>query len=112
MKILLLTTLLTLTSFIYSQDSFDEFTRPFVNGSSKVIWVNPPSVPSYGEPDMPVGLAMMIGGATFITAGLLTMPTHVGGSTTQKKPFFRQPKAFPILTGTAFLTVGMVISIK
>lgn len=60
---------------------------------------------------IPLGLGMVIGGASFIVAGLLTPPTYVGGSTTQKKPFMAQPKALPILTGALVMTIGCTISI-
>jgi hypothetical protein len=66
---------------------------------------------SYGESNFPIGPAMMIGGGAFITAGLLTPSTYVGGSTTEKKPFFQQPKMLPIVTGALFMCSGVVISI-
>jgi hypothetical protein len=53
----------------------------------------------------------MLGGATFIVAGLLTPPSYVGGSTTERKPFFQQAKIWPILSGALVFTGGIVISI-
>lgn len=62
--------------------------------------------------NIPVGVGMMVGGSSFIVAGLLTPPTYVGGSTTEKKPFFQQPKFLPILTGSLFFTIGIGVSIS
>lgn len=63
--------------------------------------------------DVRSGPIMMLGGATFIAAGLLTTPTYVGGSTTEKKPFIQQGgRSFAIITGGIILSVGCVISIS
>jgi len=52
-----------------------------------------------------VGPAMMLGGAGFILASVLTPPIMVGGSTTQEKPFFQQGgKSFAMITGCIVLT--------
>ena len=58
-------------------------------------------------PDTRIGPAMMLGGASFVVAGLLTPPTMVGWSTTQKQPFYKQIRMLPILTGTVVLTIGI-----
>ena len=60
-----------------------------------------------------VGPIMMLGGASFILAGALTPPTYVGGSTTEKKPFFQQGgRSLAIISGGIVLSVGCVISIS
>jgi hypothetical protein len=59
-----------------------------------------------GAPDVRIGPAMMLGGASFVVAGLLTPPTMVGWSTTEKQPFYKQIRMLPILTGTIVFTIG------
>ena len=62
--------------------------------------------------DARIGPLLMLGGAAFITAGALTTPIYVGGSTTEKQPFFKQGgKSLAILTGGLVLSIGCVISI-
>lgn len=56
--------------------------------------------------DVRIGPAMMLGGASFVVAGLLTPPTMVGWSTTEKQPFYKQIRMLPILTGTIVFTIG------
>ena len=59
-----------------------------------------------------VGPVMMLGGASFIVAGILTTPVYVSGSTTEKKPFPQQGgKAAAIISGCLVLTGGIVVSI-
>lgn len=59
-----------------------------------------------------VGPVMMLGGASFIVAGILTTPVYVSGSTTEKKPFLQQGgRAAAIISGCLVLTGGIVISI-
>ena len=61
---------------------------------------------------IPVGPLMLLGGASFITAGALTPPVMVGGSTTQKKPFFQQgARAAAIISGCVVITGGVVITL-
>jgi len=57
-------------------------------------------------PDMRIGPAMMVGGTAFIIAGLLTPPTMVGWSTTEKQPFYKQIRMLPILSGAIVFTIG------
>jgi hypothetical protein len=62
--------------------------------------------------DVRVGPIMVLGGASFIAAGILTTPFYVGGSTTQKKPFFQQgPRMLAILSGAGVMVVGFGFSI-
>ena len=63
--------------------------------------------PSPSSTDVRLGPTMMLGGASFIVAGLLTPPTMVGWSTTQKQPFYKQIRMLPVLTGTIVLTIGI-----
>ena len=61
---------------------------------------------------IPTGPLMVLGGAAFITAGALTTPFYVGGSTTQKKPFFQQgPRMLAILSGAGVMVVGVGFSL-
>jgi hypothetical protein len=58
------------------------------------------------------GPIMILGGASFIVAGALTTPVYVGGSTTQKKPFFQQgPRMLGIISGVIVSTVGVGVSL-
>ena len=71
-----------------------------------------PTVQKYGyEGTIKTGPAVMIGGAAFIVAGLLTPPTYVAGSTTEKKPFYQQIRNLPLLTGSLVFTTGFVITL-
>lgn len=58
-----------------------------------------------------VGPIVMLGGASFIVAGMLTPPIMVGGSTTQKQPFYKQVRTLPILTGCIVMTFGIGVSL-
>jgi len=70
----------------------------------------PKPVPSNQSNTM-VGPAMLIGGASFILAGVLTPPTMVGGSTTQKKPVYQQVRMLPIVTGSLVFVIGAGFSL-
>ena len=60
-----------------------------------------------------IGPIMMLGGAAFTVAGLLTPPIMVGGSTTQKLPFYKQGgRALSIVSGAVFLTIGVGVTIS
>lgn len=60
-----------------------------------------------------VGPVMLLGGASFIAAGLLTTPVYVAGSTTDKKPFLQQGgRAAAIISGCIVLSGGIVISLN
>lgn len=82
--------------------SFTAFTQ--IAPPRQRILLNLPKPAS--APDMRIGPAMMIGGTAFVVAGLLTPPTMVGWSTTQKQPFYKQIRMLPILTGTIVFTIG------
>jgi len=110
MKNIILTIVLILSFNLGAQDSYQPlmFIEPL-----EPIELNLNT--SYGYPEesnMPIGVGMMLGGATFIVAGLLTPPSYIGGSTTEMKPFFQQAKIWPILTGALVFTGGIVISIR
>jgi hypothetical protein len=57
------------------------------------------------------GPIMMLGGGAFMTMGLLTRPIMEAGSTTDKKPFYKQVRNLPIITGAAIFTVGIGFTI-
>ena len=68
--------------------------------------------PSNYTPMIGVGPGMMIGGAILTTAGLLTPPLMVGGSTTQKQPFYKQGgRAAAIASGCLVFTIGVGVTI-
>jgi hypothetical protein len=54
---------------------------------------------------------MLAGGAVFMLAGLLTPPTMVGGSTTQKEPIYKQVRMLPIVSGAVVFTIGLGITV-
>lgn len=65
------------------------------------------------QSDVRIGPIMMLGGAAFTVAGLLTPPLMVGGSTTQKLPFHKQGgRALSIVSGAVFLTIGVGVTIS
>jgi hypothetical protein len=55
---------------------------------------------------------MIIGGLVLTTAGLLTPPLMVGGSTTQKQPFYKQVRMLPIISGTLVFTIGLGVTVS
>jgi hypothetical protein len=93
---------LTLTlALLLSTSTFSQIAPP-----KRSILLNLPKPSS--APNMSVGPGMMIGGATFVAAGLLTPPFMVAGSTTQKKPFYQQgPRAAAIISGSIVFVVGI-----
>lgn len=96
-----------------SQDSFNTIDREIkYDIDLKLDKVSYSSSQYNNSSNIPVGVGMMIGGTSFIVAGLLTPPTYVGGSTTEKKPFYQQPKFLPILSGSLFFTIGIGVSIS
>ena len=71
------------------------------------------NLPTSYTPTLQVGPGMIIGGAILTTAGLLTPPLMVGGSTTQKQPFYKQgARAAAIVSGSLVFTIGVGITIS
>lgn len=99
----LLFTLMLLLSF----NSFSQLAAP----APKRINLNLPVTPSYGNSDSRfVRPAMLLGGTTFIVAGLITPPVMEGGSTTQKKSWQHQMhKIAPIASGCVVLVMAVAI---
>lgn len=72
----------------------------------KSIMLNLP-IPSSNQPNMRMGPAMILGGASFIAAGLLTSPFMEGSSTTPK-PFWKQgPRTAAVVSGSIVFVVGV-----
>jgi len=68
---------------------------------------------SNNNSDVRVGPIMMLGGAGFILASVLTPPVMVGGSTTDEKPFLQQGgKSMAMISGCMILGMGIVISLS
>lgn len=64
--------------------------------------------PSSQTSNFPVGAGMMIGGSVLFIAGALTPPLMVGGSTTQKQPFYKQgARALAMVSGGIVFTIGV-----
>jgi hypothetical protein len=117
MKKLLLILMLTLTQMCFSQDSFfnteNEIKYDINLNLDKVNYNTSYKTSSYNSRgNLPIGVSMMMGGTAFVLAGILTPSTYVGGSTTNKKPFYQQPKFLPILSGGLLFTVGIGVSIS
>ena len=83
---------------------------------------------NYGYTQTPLGPIVLLGGFGLTLAGILTAADYecvhhngkigdgssgyAGGCAMRKKPFFRQgPKAWAILSGTAIMGVGIVLTI-
>ena len=90
-------------SLIFSSGTFSQIAPP-----RKIITLN---LPKPSPPNMPLGPGMMIGGATFVVAGLLTPPMMIAGSTTQKQPVYKQPRMLPIASGALIFTIGAGITL-
>ena len=98
--------ILTILSLMLCLNVFSQIAPP-----RQTINLNlPKPVPS--QPNVRKGPLMLIGGATFIAAGLLTPPVMVGGSTTQKQPFYKQPKMLPIASGSIIFTIGLGLTVS
>lgn len=68
--------------------------------------------PSSQTSNFPVGPGMMIGGTALFIAGALTPPLMVGGSTTQKQPFYKQGgRAAAMVSGALVFTIGVGVTI-
>lgn len=66
------------------------------------------NLPSSYTPTLKVGTGMMIGGAAIFVAGVLTPPLMVGGSTTQKQPFYKQgARSLAMVSGSVVFTIGV-----
>jgi hypothetical protein len=66
------------------------------------------NLPTSYVPTLKVGTGMIIGGVVLTTAGLLTPPLMVGGSTTQKQPFYKQGvRALAMVSGSVVFTIGV-----
>lgn len=70
--------------------------------------------PEFFKPDKErmVGPYMMLGGLTFMVAGLLTPPIMVGGSTTQQQAMYKQARSFAFTSGVLTFGAGVVLTIK
>lgn len=105
----ILLSLFTFTCF--SQDSYQSFDfTPVKEIQTTKIQLNLPPYESSSS-RLPVGVGMLMGGGAFVLAGVLTPPVYVGGSTTEKKPFYSQPRFYPIVTGALVMFVGVTISL-
>jgi len=70
------------------------------------------NLPTSYTPTLRAGTGMIIGGLVLTTAGLLTPPLMVGGSTTQKQPFYKQVRMLPIISGTLVFTIGLGVTVS
>jgi hypothetical protein len=65
------------------------------------------NLPRPSAPNVPIGPSMMVGGAAFIVAGLLTSP-FMEGKTTTPKPFWKQgPRTAAVVSGSVVFVVGI-----
>ena len=64
------------------------------------------------DKDRKVGPYMIIGGLTFMAAGLLTPPIMVGGSTTQEQAMYKQIRSYVFTSGVLTFSAGVVLTIK
>jgi hypothetical protein len=69
------------------------------------------NLPTSYTPTLQVGPGMIIGGLVLTTAGLLTPPLMVGGSTTQKQPVYKQVRMLPIVSGAIVFTIGLGVTV-
>lgn len=98
-----------LSFFTYSQDMYFSHDQSI---DLKLELLETKSKTYKTESNFPLGPAIMLGGSSFILAGVLTTPIYVGGSTTVKQPFFKQGgRMLAIMTGLTATTIGFVITI-
>ena len=90
-------------ALVFSFGSYTQIAPP-----RKTITLN---LPKPSPPNMPLGPGMMIGGATFVVAGILTPPMMIAGSTTKKQPVYKQPRMLPIVSGALIFTIGVGITL-
>jgi hypothetical protein len=95
--------ILTILSLMLCLNLFSQIAPP-----RQKISLNLP-LPS-NQPEIRKGPIMLVGGTTFILAGLLTPPLMVGGSTTQKQPVYKQVRMLPIVSGAIVFTIGLGIT--
>jgi hypothetical protein len=69
------------------------------------------NLPKSRKTEFRTGPAMLIGGAAFIVAGMLTQQIYEGSSTTQLKPVYAQPRTWAIVSGSLVFTVGIPLTI-
>lgn len=101
MKKLILAVFLSLSSLTFSQ---------IAPPRQKINLLLPK--PSSQTSNFPVGPGMMIGGTALFLAGALTPPLMVGGSTTQKQPFYKQGgRAAAMVSGALVFTIGVGVTI-
>ena len=112
MKNILVILLSLFTFTCFSQDSYQSFDfTPVKEVQTTKVQLNLPPYDSSPQSRISVGGGMLMGGGAFILAGVLTPPVYVGGSTTEKKPFYSQPRFYPIVTGALVMFVGVTISL-
>lgn len=71
-----------------------------------------PAKKYYDEPQIPLGLGLISGGAVFMVAGFLTVPPMQAPGFTTPKPFFSQGgRMLAIVSGAGLMVVGCTISI-
>jgi hypothetical protein len=101
MKKIILTLALTLSTSVFSQ----------LAPPRTKINLNLPKPTISNQSNVPVGPIMMLGGATFMLAGFLTVPPTEGSSLTPK-PFFKQGgRMLAIMSGGATFLVGATFSL-
>jgi len=96
--------ILTILSLMLCLNVFSQIAPP-----RQIVNLNLP-LPS-NQPEIRKGPIMMLGGASFMVAGILTPPVMVGGSTTQKEPVYKQVRMLPIISGAIVMTIGVGITI-
>lgn len=98
-KILLIS---LLTSNVFSQ-TYQSNLQDF---NKELLTYKPKKKKKYLNPE--IGYGMLIGGAVFTISSLATDWVYVGGSTTEKQPFYHQPKLYTVATGAILLTSGLI----
>ena len=98
--------LITILSIMLCLNVFSQIAPP-----RQTINLNLPKPTPSNQPEIRKGPVMLAGGAAFMLAGLLTPPTMVGGSTTQKQPVYKQVRMLPIVSGALVFTIGLGITV-
>jgi len=96
--------ILTILSLMLCLNVFSQIAPP-----RQIVNLNLP-LPS-NQSDIRKGPIMLVGGAAFMVAGLLTPPTMVGSSTTQKQPVYKQVRMLPIVSGAIVFTIGLGVTV-